>query len=173
MVRQVEEWRLTSQLSVTHKEKTVILSKNGSHLPSMFRVSSQIFKRAYHPGPSRFGSYPLILSSSAITSYPEPLPVPDHIRRPQYVPSNFFTAPWGEHNTPEMGVDNQTEGERIGMGSKEERDVRMACKVAAEILKRAGDSVVKVNIHFSQFVVMWLNRWAARNNNSPDGQSHS
>lgn len=158
MVRQVEEWRLTSQLSVTHKEKTVILSKNGSHLPSMFRVSSQIFKREYHPGPSRFGSYPLLLSSSAITSYPEPLPVPDHIRRPQHVPSNFFTAPWGEHNAPEMGVDNETEGGRIGMGSKEERDVRMACKVAAEILKRAGDSVVRVNIHFSQFAVMRLNR---------------
>lgn len=53
-----------------------------------------------------------------------------------------------------MGVDNETEGGRIGMGSKEERDVRMACKVAAEILKRAGDSVIKVNIHFSQFAVM-------------------
>ncbi|KAE8537846.1 methionine aminopeptidase, type I [Cryptococcus gattii VGV] len=116
----------------------------------MFRVPSQIFKRAYHPGPSRFGSYPLLLSSSAITSYPEPLPVPDHIRRPQYVPSNFFTAPWGEHNTPETGVDNETEGERIGMGSKEERDVRMACKVAAEILKRAGDSVVKPGITTAQ-----------------------
>lgn len=140
----------------------------------MFRAPSQILKRAYHPGPSRFGSYPLLPSSSAITSYPEPLPVPEHIRRPQYVPINFFTAPWGEHNIPEMGVDNETEGARIALGSKEEWGVRMACRVAADILKRAGHRIVKVNISVSsQAVVMWLNRWAARNNNGPGGQSHS
>ncbi|OWZ60152.1 methionine aminopeptidase, type I [Cryptococcus neoformans c45] len=116
----------------------------------MFRVPSQILRRAYHSGPSRFGSYPLLSSSSAITSYPEPLPVPDHIRRPQYVPGNFFTAPWGEHNTPDMGIDNEVEGARITLGSKEERGVRMACKVAADILKRAGDGIVKPGITTAQ-----------------------
>lgn len=57
-----------------------------------------------------------------------------------------------------MGIDNEVEGARITLGSKEERGVRMACKVAADILKRAGDGIVKVNISvFSQTVVMRLN----------------
>ncbi|UOH79258.1 hypothetical protein LQV05_000253 [Cryptococcus neoformans] len=49
-----------------------------------------------------------------------------------------------------MGIDNEVEGARITLGSKEERGVRMACKVAADILKRAGDGIVKPGITTAQ-----------------------
>ena len=55
---------------------------------------------AYTPGPSKFGRYPLMTPDMAMTTYPDPLPVPASIPRPPYVPSNFFTAPWGEHDQP-------------------------------------------------------------------------
>lgn len=45
-----------------------------------------------------------------------------------------------------MGVDNEIEGVRIVLGSKEEWGVWMVCRVVVDILKRVGYCIVKVNI---------------------------
>ncbi|TYJ55985.1 methionine aminopeptidase, type I [Cryptococcus floricola] len=104
---------------------------------------------AYHAGPSRFGTYPILLASSAMTSYPDPLPVPAHIPRPDYVPANFFTAPWGEHDMPDMDQDQAANGEKIEFGSEGEQAIRKVCKDAAWILKKVS-KIVKPGVTTSQ-----------------------
>ncbi|WVQ80759.1 methionine aminopeptidase, type I [Cryptococcus sp. DSM 104549] len=102
----------------------------------MSKLPAQLLRRAYHAAPSRFGTYPLLPPSLALTSYPDVLPVPSQIPRPPYVPSNFFTASWGEHDTPE--TDMEEEGERITLGSEGEAKVRKAGWMAAKVLREAG-----------------------------------
>ncbi|WVQ99433.1 methionine aminopeptidase, type I [Kwoniella sp. CBS 9459] len=98
------------------------------------------YQHQYLAGPSKFGQYPLLTSSSALQSYPKPLSVPTEIPRPSYVPKNFFTAGWGEHETVEH--DTEAEGERISLMQGGEVDkVRQAGKMAAEILKEVGKMV--------------------------------
>ncbi|WWD17266.1 methionine aminopeptidase, type I [Kwoniella shandongensis] len=106
--------------------------------------------RRYHTLPSRFGTYPLLHPSSALTSYPTPLPVPTTIPRPSYVPKNFFTAPWGEHDAPESDTDDvELRGERIKLGSEGEKRVREVARLASEVLKEVG-KLVKPGITTSE-----------------------
>jgi methionyl aminopeptidase len=89
----------------------------------------------YTAGPSRFGRYPVLTPDMAMTSYPDPLPVPDSIPRPPYVPRNFFTAPWGEHDEV-----SYTDGRVEGAEDMEKRTERLevVAGMAAEILQKAG-----------------------------------
>ena len=101
------------------------------------RSSSRSYSRAaypYTPGPSRFGRYPLLTPDMAITAYPDPLHVPNHIPRPPYVPRNFFTAPWGEHYEVSAS-ESRMEGEESA--DREERLEEVA-GMAAEILQKVG-----------------------------------
>jgi methionyl aminopeptidase len=68
----------------------------------------------------------------AMTTYPEIRDVPEHIPRPPYVPTNFFTEGWGDHHP---GSD-----EKYPTPPREEgqRGVRKAGKVVAELLKEVG-----------------------------------
>ncbi|KAK8864436.1 methionine aminopeptidase, type I [Kwoniella newhampshirensis] len=105
--------------------------------------------RSYHssstsistPNSTRFGSYPLLDPSSAITSYPTSLPVPASIPRPNYVPENFFTKTWGEHDLPEV-EDVEVDGERIDLGGESEKRVRKVAKMAKQVLEEVGRLVM-------------------------------
>lgn len=98
--------------------------------------------RGYHAGPSRFGRYDLLDPSSAMTTFPDPRPVPREIARPSYVPANFFDAPWGDHDkVEERPVPEQEEG-RIKLGTDEERRVRRSGRVVAEVLSLVGGMLV-------------------------------
>lgn len=90
--------------------------------------------------PSRFGSYAVLNKVMAMETYPPPRDVPAQIKRPGYVPLNYFTAPIWEH---EARTDEAREG-TIALGTEEESGVRAAGRVAAAVLKRAGE-VVKVS----------------------------
>jgi methionyl aminopeptidase len=74
----------------------------------------------------------------AMTAYPDPLPVPSHIPRPPYVPRNFFTAPWGEHDEV-----SQTAGRAKGVEdlSKREEGLKVVAGMAAEVLQKIGKMV--------------------------------
>jgi methionyl aminopeptidase len=102
------------------------------------RATVPLLRWAYVPSPARFGRYPVLMSSMAMTTYPDIRPVPDHIPRPPYVPANFFTAGWGDHlpgsdeKYPPVSRDVQDTG------------VRKAGAVVAELLREVG-SMVKVS----------------------------
>ncbi|WVN88357.1 methionine aminopeptidase, type I [Cryptococcus depauperatus CBS 7841] len=98
-------------------------------------------QRAYHSNRDRFGSYSVLPSSLAMTSYPVPHHVPTNIPRPPYVPNNFFSAGWGEHEQPEMVVDDDEPGERIMLGGREENAIRRVCRMAAKVLREASKLV--------------------------------
>lgn len=69
-----------------------------------------------------------------MTAYPDPRPIPDHIARPDYVPRNFFDAPWSEHEpVEEQQVVDQDDG-RIRLGTEEEQRVRRSGKAVAQVL---------------------------------------
>ncbi|OCF36818.1 methionine aminopeptidase, type I [Kwoniella heveanensis BCC8398] len=110
----------------------------------MARPSPALLKHyQYIAGPSKYGRYPVLPSSSALKSYPKPLPVPKEIPRPSYVPRNFFTAGWGEHEAVEH--DTEPEGDRIPLagseGGEEVDNVREVGRMAAEILGEVGKMV--------------------------------
>ena len=92
---------------------------------------------------NRFGRYDLLLPSSAMKRYPNPLPVPESIPRPGYVPKNFFSDPWGGNESLDSPPMLEHDGERIAMGTKDETAVRAVGKMAAEILK-AVKGLIKV-----------------------------
>lgn len=96
--------------------------------------------RDYHPAPAVHGRYDCLQSSSAMTSYPVPRHVPSNIPRPSYVPRNFFTAPWGEHDSPDGP--NEPEA-RMKLDGSDEKAVRGAGIIVAEILREVG-KLVKV-----------------------------
>ncbi|WRT66407.1 methionine aminopeptidase, type I [Kwoniella shivajii] len=89
----------------------------------------------YIVGPSKYGIYPLLPPSSASTSYPPPRYVPETIARPDYVPKNFFTSGWGEHDSVEIP---EAQAQRIEMGGEGERRVREVAKMAREVLNDIG-----------------------------------
>ena len=91
----------------------------------------------------RYGTYHLVSPDSALKAYPTPRAVPDHIPRPDYVPHNFFTAPWGEHDPPTVDPEAEVAGERIKLGSDEEIRVRKAGHLAGSILAKVK-SLIKV-----------------------------
>lgn len=97
--------------------------------------------RSYHAGPSRFGTYPVLQASSALTSYPTPLPVPHHIVRPAYVPLDFFGDSSGV--TAKHAKESPVAEKRINLGGDDERAVRRVAKMAAEVLQEIG-KLVKV-----------------------------
>ncbi len=99
-------------------------------------------RRRYHAAPARYGQYPVLQASSAMTFYPNPRPVPDSIPRPAYVPRNFFTAPWGDHDVP---LQPDQVDERIDLGTEEVEAVRKVARMAAEVLKDVG-KVVRVRL---------------------------
>jgi len=92
----------------------------------------------YVASPSRFGRYPVLQPSMAMTTYPEVRAVPDSIPRPPYVPSNFFSAGWGDHLP---GSEHQYP---VELGHEGSEGVRKAGKVVAEILKEV-EKMVKVS----------------------------
>jgi methionyl aminopeptidase len=96
----------------------------------------------YVASPSRFGRYPVLQPSMAMTTYPDIRGVPDSIPRPPYVPSNFFTEGWGEHLP---GSDHKFSEE---LGTDGVKGVRKAGKVVAEILKKVG-KMIKVGLPVS------------------------
>lgn len=75
-----------------------------------------------------------------MTTYPTVRPVPSHIARPPYVPRNFFTDGWGDHDDVEVYTPTQQEGRLDIAGVK---GVRKVGQMAAEILRQAG-KLVKV-----------------------------
>ena len=87
--------------------------------------------RRWQSTSNRFGSYQVLEPSLAMTSYPDPRPVSTSIPRPTYVPVNFFTAGWGYHD-PVDPLDNSRDA--VALGTDEEKRVRAAGKLAAEIL---------------------------------------
>ncbi|RSH83380.1 uncharacterized protein EHS24_007060 [Apiotrichum porosum] len=89
------------------------------------------------PSPPQYGDYDVLDVSSAMSSYPDPLPVPDSIRRPPYVPANFFTAPIWEH---EETTDNSA-ASKIKLGTRAHERVRAAGQAAAEVLAEVGKLV--------------------------------
>ncbi|ORX36564.1 peptidase M24, structural domain-containing protein [Kockovaella imperatae] len=91
---------------------------------------------------SRFGTYTLLSPDSALTSYPSPRHVPGNIKRPDYVPRNFFTAPWGHHDPPKESPEDEVEGRRIRKGSEEESRVREAGKLAGQVLAQVKALIV-------------------------------
>ncbi|WVR07078.1 methionine aminopeptidase, type I [Kwoniella sp. DSM 27419] len=106
----------------------------------MVRITArQLRQYQYQAGPSRYGRYPLLPSTLAISSYPDVRPVPRAIPRPAYVPANFFDEPWGQHDSVEM--DSEEVGEGIQLGSEEERKVRDVAKMARDVLARVGELV--------------------------------
>lgn len=96
------------------------------------RILRQASRWKYVPSPTRFGRYPVLEPRMAMTTYPDPRQVPDGIKRPPYVPSNFFTDGWGDH---EPGSEVKLE-ERLGMEGRE--GVRRAGKVVAKLLREVG-----------------------------------
>ncbi|WVW83950.1 methionine aminopeptidase, type I [Kwoniella bestiolae CBS 10118] len=92
-------------------------------------------KFPYTPGPSKYGTYPLLPPSFAMTSYPPIRPVPRPIPRPEYVPGNFFTADWGGHDTVEV---EEAQAEGIQLGGEGERRVREVAGMAGDVLREVG-----------------------------------
>ncbi|OCF74587.1 methionine aminopeptidase, type I [Kwoniella mangroviensis CBS 8886] len=102
----------------------------------MIRPSLTLLNRfSYTSGPSKYGIYPLLPPSFAMTSYPHIRPVPSSIPRPDYVPSNFFTADWGEHDSVDM---KEADAEQIELGGDGEKRVREAAGMARDVLKEVG-----------------------------------
>ena len=79
-----------------------------------------------------------------MTTYPTPRPVPESVRRPDYVPKNFFSAPWGEHDHPQIGEDRSDD--RIRLGGEDELLLRRAGTMVAEILREVGRLVKVVDL---------------------------
>ncbi|KAK4687410.1 hypothetical protein P7C73_g2697, partial [Tremellales sp. Uapishka_1] len=92
--------------------------------------------RGYHSsrGPSKFGAYAVLDAGSAMTTYPEPLFVPEHIRRPYYVPLGY-------HGTSEANSQDVPEESGIALGTVEETSVRKAARLAADILSELGKMI--------------------------------
>lgn len=82
------------------------------------------------PASAVWGNYTPLDSASAMAVYPEPLPVPDQIERPAYVPDNFFTHPIWEHTEPK----EEEAGGPIKLGSDDEHRARRAARTVADIL---------------------------------------
>ncbi|KAI9639743.1 peptidase M24, structural domain-containing protein [Dioszegia hungarica] len=102
----------------------------------------------YHTSPEKFGKYPVLPSSFAMTAYPESLFVPRSIPRPTYVPANFFDAPWGDHATVE--VDERAFLDRgIQLGGSDEAKIRKVAALAAEVLTEI-EKLVKPGVTTSQ-----------------------
>lgn len=110
---------------------------------------------------SSFGKFdllrpPKIRKTGPSIVFTPPSPVPSHIRRPTYVPVNFFTRPNGDEalaDAPpdelegyhgEEGVGNSRIG-MIGLGGEEERGVRYAGGLVAQVLEQVRD-IVKVSL---------------------------
>lgn len=88
-----------------------------------------------------WGNYTPLDPSSAMAVYPEPLPVPDQIERPAYVPDNFFTHPIWEHSEPK----EEEAGGPIKLGTDDEHRVRRAARTVADILAEM-EKHVKVSV---------------------------
>jgi len=97
-----------------------------------------ILRWAYTPSRARFGRYPVLTPSMAMTAYPDIRPVPENTPRPPYVPANFFTAGWGDHLP---GSDEKYPAESK---QDQERGLRKAGAVVAELLREVG-RMVKVS----------------------------
>jgi methionyl aminopeptidase len=109
---------------------------------SAVRFIAAVGKGRYHPAPEKFGKYPVLPSSLAMTAYPESLFVPRSIPRPPYVPANFFDAPWGDHDTVELD-ERAFLARGIQLGGPEEMKIRKVAALAAEVLAEIG-KLVKV-----------------------------
>lgn len=115
-----------------------------------------------------FGKYDLLrppkIRKSAPAGYTPPSVVPGHIRAPPYVPVNFFTrrpeeelreiVDEGEGYHGEDGVGN-TEVGMIALGGVEERTVRYAGGLVAEILEEAGKLVQVGRLTLPRIVCSW------------------
>ena len=95
-------------------------------------------KWPYIPAPARWGKYPVLRPEFAMTAYPPPLPVPDRIQRPAYVPERFFSAPWHEQEVVSLP---EAEAEGVVLGSEDEGRVRRAGAAVAKILRQVGKMV--------------------------------
>ncbi|WWC70025.1 methionine aminopeptidase, type I [Kwoniella pini CBS 10737] len=105
----------------------------------MFKPTFRNFNQyKYLAGPSKFGIYPVLPSSFALTSYPYPRDVPSSIPRPEYVPNNFFIADWGEHDEVEI---KESKARRIELGGEEEIGLREVAKMVRDLLKDVGKLV--------------------------------
>lgn len=108
---------------------------------------------------SPFGNFDLLRppkirknGPSAVAVFTPPTPVPTHIRRPAYVPSNFFSRGSGDEPLADV-VEDELEGyhgeggvgdSRIGMialGGEEERVVRYAGGLVARVLDQVKQLV--------------------------------
>jgi methionyl aminopeptidase len=78
----------------------------------------------------------------AMTSYPDPSPVPNSIPRPAYVPVNFFDAPWGEHS--QVPIDTIGPHRKSQLGQEGIQGVRKAGRAVGDILKEV-EKLVKVS----------------------------
>ncbi|WWC62004.1 methionine aminopeptidase, type I [Kwoniella dejecticola CBS 10117] len=97
-----------------------------------------LYKYTYEAGPSKFGRYPLVPSSFALTSYPAPRHVPPSIPRPEYVPRNFFTAEWGDHDSVDMP---EAQASAIALGGEEEGRIREVAVMARDLLRDVGKMI--------------------------------
>ncbi|WWC89287.1 methionine aminopeptidase, type I [Kwoniella dendrophila CBS 6074] len=105
----------------------------------MLRSSLKLLNRyPYVAGPSKFGTFPVLQPTFAITSYPQPRHVPSEIPRPEYVPGNFFTADWGEHEHVEI---EEASAEGIPLGSQGETRVREVAGMARDVLREVGQII--------------------------------
>jgi methionyl aminopeptidase len=90
---------------------------------------------------NQFGTYELIHPPPAPSKhlihlprrYHPPLDVPPHIDRPSYVPRNWFTRRKADEKI-EQGQEEGTEEARIALGGEEERGVRQAGRLVAEVM---------------------------------------
>lgn len=108
-------------------------SRLRQNVPSaLSRARVRFVSGAARPAPASavWGDYTPLDPASAMATYPEPLPVPDQIQRPAYVPDNFFTHPIWEHSEPK----EEEAGGPIVLGSQDEHSVRRAARTVADIL---------------------------------------
>lgn len=129
---------MPTSLIISFLQRRAIWSRTMRKVGGCLTTSIRDARRRYHPAPASFGRYPVRQASSSVTSYPTPRHVPDSIPRPSYVPKNFFTAPWGEHDVPIEQI--EPEG-RIKLGSEDEKAVRKVTRMAAEILRVVANLV--------------------------------
>lgn len=105
-------------------------------------IVKTVARRYQHTSPNRFGRYPILPPSLAISVYPESLDVPRSIPRPNYVPANFFDAPWGDHDVVDVDErDHLCRG--VELRSGDELRIRKVASMAASTLTEIG-KLVKV-----------------------------
>ncbi len=85
----------------------------------------------------------MLPSSTALKTYPRPLPVPLNIRRPSYVPSDFFPHEIraGNAKSPPSNEDDGSSETQIELGGEDEKAVRKVARMAAEVLRDIGKFV--------------------------------